>query len=232
MEKITITQSGYDGLYMSYLYGKVKDKFSYLPSTVALEKNGDTTVFDFETEKRYCPYVRKFAEENISDVIAVGYKYGFFKKKLHLPLLNDGEKRLLYTALAAADLKEDRAIVSRALKGFERYCLDGVFHFRLQDLKRRWEEIAEYISSDFGAQSLDGFIGFLVSDGVGKLYLKDGKAYDEKFHLLTKSALTGKRSQIGEILLYGAERVYCFGETDGETRDFLEKFYKEKAVFC
>lgn len=232
MEKITITQSGFDGLYMSYLYGKVKDKFSYLPSSAELQKSGDTTVLDFQTEKRYCPYVRKFAEEHISDVIAVGYKYCFFKEKLHLPLLKDGEKRLLYTALAAADLKEDRAIVSRVVKGFEQYCLDGVFHFRLRDLKKRWEEIAEYISSDFGTQSLDGFIGFLVSDGVGKMYLKDGKAYDERFHLLTKSALTGKRSLIGEVLLCGAERVYCFGETDGETRSFLEKFYKEKAVFC
>lgn len=232
MEKITITQSGFDGLYMSYLYGKVKEKFSYLPANAELQKNGDTTTLDFQTEKRYCPYVRKYAEENISDVVAVGYKYSFFKERLRLPLLSETEQSLLFTALAAADLKEDRAIVSRAFKGFDAYSLDGVYHFRLRDLKKRWEEIADYISSDFGPQSLDGFIGFLVSDGVGKAYIKDGKAYDEKYRVLTRSTLTGNRSLIGEILLCGVERVYCFGNVDSATVDFLKKFYKEKAVFC
>ena len=232
VEKITITQSGFDGLYMSYLYGKVKEKFSYLPAHAALQKDGDRTVLDFQTEKKYCPYVRRYAEENISDIVAVGYKYRFFKDRLRLPLLSEREQRLLFTALAAADLQDDREIVSRAFKGFEAYCLDGVYHFRLRDLKKRWEEIADYISSDFGPQSLDGFIGFLVSDGTGKTYIKDGKAYDERYRVLTKSALTGERSLIGEILLCGAEQVYCFGDVDGATKDFLLKFYKEKAVFC
>ena len=232
MKRITITQSGYDGLYMSYLYGRVKDKFSYLPAKMDLEKDGDTTVFALETEKKYCPYVQKFAEENIADVIAVGYKYRYFSERLRLPLLSDKEKRLLLTALSAADLKEDRALIARRLRGFESYCLDGLFRFRLQDLKKRWDEIIEYVPSDFGKQSLEGFIGFLAEDGSGKVYVKSGKAYDERYRVLNKSALTGESSVIGEILLYGAERVYCFGETDGETEEFLTKFYKEKAVFC
>jgi len=225
-------QSGFDGLYMSYLYGKVKEKFSYLPSKIDLEKEGDTTVVAFETEKKYCPYVRKFTEENIADIIAVGYKYQYFQKRLTLPLLNEEEKRLLFTALAAADLKEDRTIVAEALCGAEKYCLDGFFHFRLQELKRRWDGIAEYIPTDFGKQSLEGFVGFLVEDGEGKIFLKDGKAYDETYRVLSKSALTGKSSLIGEILLLGAERVYCFGKADRETEAFLRKYYKGKAIFC
>ncbi len=232
MERITIMQSGFDGLYMSYLYGKVKDKFSYLPSKIDLEKEGDTTVVAFETEKKYCPYVRRFTEDNISDIIAIGYKYQYFQKRLTLPLLNEQEKRLLLTSLAAADLKEDREIVAEALSGAEQYCLDGFFHFRLQELQRRWDGIAEYIPTDFGKQSLEGFVSFLVEDGEGKIFLKDGKAYDETYRALSKSALTGESSLIGEILLLGAERVYSFGKTDKETEEFLRKYYKGKVIFC
>ena len=232
MKRITITQSGDDGLYVPYLYGRVKDKFSYLPAKMNFERDGDRTVFALETESRYCPYVQKFTEENIADVISVGYKYRYFAERLHLPLLTEYEKRLLLTALSAADLKEDRVLVVRQLKGFEQYCLDGLFRFRLRDLKNRWDEIIQYVPSDFGKQSLEGFIGFLAEDGEGKIYLKGGKVYDEKYRVMNKSALTGQSSVIGEILLCGAERVYCFGETDEETKEFLEKFYKEKAVFC
>ena len=78
VEEITITQNGYDGLYMSYLYGKVRERFSFLPSVCDLEKDGDRTELAFKTEREYCPYVRKFAEEHIADVLAIGYKYSFF----------------------------------------------------------------------------------------------------------------------------------------------------------
>ena len=40
VEEITITQNGFDGLYMSYLYGKVRDRFSFLPAECGLEKHG------------------------------------------------------------------------------------------------------------------------------------------------------------------------------------------------
>ena len=232
MEEITITQNGFDGLYMSYLYGKVKERFSFLPSECDLARHGDVAELAFKTEREYCPYVRKFAEEHIADVIAVGYKYAYFEKRLPLPLLAGNKRRLLLTALVAADYKEDRAYVARRLRGFSNYCIDGAFHFRLQDLRKRWDGIIEYIPADMGESAMGGFIEFLAEDGEGKLFLKNGKVYDEEYRVLTKSLLTGVESPIGEILLGGAEKIYCFGEVDGETRAFLQKYYGENAVFC
>ena len=232
MEEITITQNGYDGLYMSYLYGKVRERFSFLPATCGIRRNGDTTEIAFQTEREYCPYVRKFAEENMADVIAVGYKYAYFEKRLTLPLLSALQKRLLITALVAADYKDDRAYVIRKLRGNKQYCLDGVFHFRLQQLKKRWDGILEYVPADMGEVSLNGFVEFLTEDGEGKLFLKGGKAYGEDYRPLSRSLLTGVESPIGEILLGGARQIYCFGEVDGDTKEFLKKYYGINAVFC
>ncbi len=227
-----ITQNGFDGLYMSYLFGKVRERFSFLPSTCGMEKRGDHTEIAFKTEREYCPYVRKYAEGHIADVLAIGYKYAFFERRLPLPLLSPLKRRLLLTALVAADYREDHLHIMRRIRGFEQYCLDGLFHFRLQDIQKRWEEIVEYVPTDMGERAMDGFLGFLAEDGEGKIFLKNGKVYDEEYRPLTKSLLTGVESQIGEIILSGAERVYCFGETDGETAAFLKKYYGEKAVFC
>ncbi len=232
VEEITITQNGFDGLYMSYLYGKVRERFSFLPAECGIARDGETTEIAFKTEREYCPYVRKFAEENIADVIAVGYKYSFFEKRLPLPMLTKLKRRTLLTALVAADYKDDCAYVKRQIRGYESYCIDGMFHFRLQELKKRWEGIIEYIPTDMGEASMDGFIGFLTEDGEGKLFLKDGKAYGEDYRPLSRSLLTGVASTVGEILLGGAERVYCFGRTDEETTAFLKKYYGEKAIFC
>ena len=232
VEEITITQNGYDGLYMSYLYGKVRDRFSFLPSVCDMKKNGDCMEIDFKTEREYCPYVRKFAEKHIADVLAVGYKYAYFEKRLVLPLLSPQRKRILLTALVAADYREDWAYIVRRIRSSACYCLDGMFHFRLQELKKRWDGIVDYVPTDMGEASVDGFLEFLTDDGEGKLFLKNGKVYDEEYRPLSKSLLTGVESPIGEILIGGAEKVYCFGEVDSNTRAFLEKYYGEKAVFC
>lgn len=232
VEEITITQNGFDSSYMSYLYGKVRERFSFLPATCDLKREGEFSEIEFKTERAYCPYVRRYAEENIADVISVGYKYAYFEKRLRLPLLNKKQKRLLLTALVAADYAEDKSYALRRLRGAKEYSVDGVYHFRLRALVRRWEEIAEYIPADMGESSLNSFLQFLVEDGAGKLFLKSGKVYDEEYRLLSKSALTGEASAVSEILLGGAERVYCFGETDKETETFLKKFYGSKAVFC
>ncbi len=232
MEEITITQNGYDGLYMSYLYKKVRERFSFLPAVCDMAKRGDCMQIAFKTEQKYCPYVRKFTEEHITDVIAIGYKYAFFEKRLALPLLSKWQRRILLTALVAADYEDDRSYIQRRIRGFSQYCIDGMFHFRLQDLKRRWEEIAEYIPADMGEMGMEGFIGFLAEDGEGKIFLKNGKVYDEEYRPLSRSILTGVGSAVGEIILSGAEQVYCFGETETQAADFLKKYYGEKVVFC
>lgn len=232
MEEITITQNGFDGLYMSYLYGKVKERFDFLPSVCRLDRQEDRAKIEFKTEREYGPYVRKFAEDTIADVIAIGYKYRYFERVIRVPLLPALERRRFLTALVAADYKEDKAYIAKRIKGFENYCLEGLYHFRLQELKKRWEGIVEYIPVEMGQESLDGFFEFLVEDGEGKVFVKDGRVYGEDYRVLTRSLLTGVGSTLGEILLSGAERVYCFGETETATKRFLEKYYGEKAVFC
>ncbi len=232
VEEITITQNGFDGRYMSYLYAKVKQRFSFLPATCDIAKQGDCTKIAFQTEGKYCPYVRKFTEEHIADVLAIGYKYAFFNKRLTLPMLNERRRKIFLTALVAADYEEDRAYVVRRIRGYERYCIDGMFYFRLQELRKRWAEIADYIPTDMGEVATDGFLGFLAEDGEGRIFLKNGKAYDEEYRLLSRSALLGTPSLIEEILLSGTQQIYCFGGVEEGVKDFLKKYYAENVFFC
>ncbi len=217
---------------MSYLYGKVTDRFSFLPADCGLENDGDRTTLVFCSERKYCPYIRNYTEENIADVIAIGYKYQYFDKTLFLPLLDSQERDVLLTSLVAADYPEDREYIKKQIKGLGEYCIDGVFNFRLRDLKMRWKGIAEYIPSEFASSSLESFIDFLIGESSGKVFLKEGKLYDEEYRLLSRSALIGPSSPVREILLSGADNIYCFGAPDEKTRAFLKKYYKEKVVFC
>ena len=232
MEEITITQNGYNALFISYLHGKVQQRFSFLPAVCECKTDGEYAELAFRAERAYCPYVKRFAKEYMADIIAVGYKYDFFEKRLRLPFLNEEQRRLLFTALVSADYKDDKAYAYRGLGGGNTFCLDGTYHFRLRELKTRWEGIAQYVPTNMNALSLEDFLTFLTEDGEGKVFVKDGKVYDEEYRLLSRSVLTGEPSTVAEILLGQAERIYCFGETDEQTTRFLKKYYPSKAVFC
>ncbi len=217
---------------MTYLYTKLREKFSFLAGGCDLACGRDCAKLAFKAEREYCPYVRKFAEEHIADVLAIGYKHAYFRKRLPLPMLAKEDREMLLVALVAADYKEDRGYILRRVRGMRNYCIDGLFHFRLQELKRRWEEIAGYIPTDMSKVAAEGFISFLAEDGEGKLFVQGGKAYDGEYRVLSRSSLTGAHSLVGEIMLSGAGQVYCFGEVEKPTKAFLKKYYGEKAIFC
>ena len=230
MEEITITQNGFSSAYMTYLFRAVKERFSFLPAEFHFA--GDKSQIEVKTERAYFPYIRKFTEDKLADILVIGYKYAYFDKRLRLPLLKETERRILLTALVSADYKEDKAYAIRKLHGVENYSLDGLYHFKMRTLIQRWQDIVECVPVDMGEASLDNFLGFLTEDGNGKVYLKGGQVYDEEYKRQEKSSLTGKAWAVGELLLSGAEKVYCVGETDGETKRFLNRYYGEKATFC
>ena len=46
---------------MSYLYGKVRERFSFLPATCDIARKGDHTEIAFKTDRVYCPKVLMYA---------------------------------------------------------------------------------------------------------------------------------------------------------------------------
>ena len=109
--------------------------------------------------------------------------------------------------------------------------MDGFFRFRLRDLQKRWESVLAYLPETINARGVEEFVGYLTEDAEGNAFVKEGKAYDGEYRVLSRSVLTGKGSVAGEILLCGAGHVCCFGKTDDETRAFLQKYYGEKVRF-
>lgn len=235
VETITVAQCAQNGqkdLYIPYVYKKLKEKFGFQDSECRVEYENGENFLIFQGGNGLCSRVKKSANEYISDVLSIGYKYDFFRKNLPLPLLSDKERFLLYVALVAADYHEDKRYILHRLDGLTNCSINGVFNFRLRELKSRWTEVIEYIPADFGKYSLEGFLDYVATDGEGRAYLKDGKVYDENYRLMDKSSLLGKNTPIADILLSGVNQVYCFGETDVETKTFLKKYYKDKAIFC
>lgn len=213
-------------------YVNERAKRCALPCAAGIFCRDDRSEIEFSVEKTYEPYVRREIASAAADVLVLFYKYRFFSKRLSLPLLDSEEKRLLLTALVSADFSTDKSWAEDRLRGLRDYALDGIYGFRLKELKTGWEKIASYVDEAFSSESLHSFLRYLASEGEGRVFLSGESAYDDSYRPLKKSLLLGEYSAEGEILLSGTRLIYCFGSQSEHTREFLKKYYREKTFFC
>ena len=203
-----------------------------MPCSAGVFFRAGRSALEITTEKVYEPYVRGETVSAVAEVLVLFYKYRFFSHLLPLPALSEAERELLLTALVSADFSVDKEYVKRRLSGLDEYLIDGVFFFRLQEMKKSWERIASYVPATFSGDALFSFIKYIVSEGEGRVFLQGEAAYDEDYRPLKKSALIGGYSAEKEILLSSARFAYCFGEQSPSTREFLKKYYPERTFFC
>ncbi len=188
--------------------------------------------------ERYADYLRSEIEDRIADVIAVGYKYRYFKKGISASGLMPFEKEILYSALIAADIDEDKRFVVKKERLLEHYAVDGIFNFRLAPLKRKWEEIVGYIPSVFTSGQLKDFVRYLIGEKRGKkAIVRNGLVYDGNYNLLERSRLLpalpgGAEGKIlREVILSASGRVEVGSEIPEADRKYLRDFYGGRISF-
>lgn len=86
--------------------------------------------------------INKNLKDIVSEVISLGFKAEYLGKKLCFSsesLLNS----TLVNTMSIFDNAVDKKIVLRSIEELEDISIDGLFLFRLESLKRRWDEIVK-----------------------------------------------------------------------------------------
>ena len=187
---------------------------------------------------KYEDYLRSETEDKIADVITVGYKYDYFKKGIPAAGLKPFEREILYSALIAADIDDDKRYVIRRIRTLKDYALDVIFNFRLTPLKHKWEEVIGYIPSAFTSGQLKEFVRFLVGEKRGKkAIVRNGLVYDGNYNLLERSRLLpalpckNEGKILREVILSASGRVEVGSEIPEADRRYLRDFYGGRISF-
>ena len=169
-------------------------------------------------------------KDKIAEIVAINYKYDFFKKNVKVSGLNGDEYEILMASLIAADLEDDKRYVYDKLRDLEELAIDGVFNFRLQPLKKKWVDIVSYIPSCFINSQLKDFVKFLLENKKTKVYVEDGVVYDCHYRKLSRANLLGGDNLqiIREVILSNAGFVNIKGEIPRKDEEFLKEFYFDK----
>ncbi len=227
MEEITVSERKENRSFITYLYGALSDDLQREGGRGELLFDDDRTALRVTGGgDRLCGLIR----DKIAEVIGVGYKYKFLRNKLHV-CLGTEERKILLSALIAADLEGDKAYIRGKIDGAADCAVDGVYNFRLSPLREKWQRIADYVPVGFSSPDLKNFCDFLVEESQNKIYVMGKSVFGENFTPLRRSRLMGEEDVLSEIMLSDAGFVYILGNVEDSVGDFLQKYYAERAIF-
>ena len=233
MSGITVSEKDYNESNLFYVKSAVSDILNGTGSTCEISRSGSRSVFKVNCPDGYEQTLCAEIADKLAEVVAINYKYEFFKGKVEARGLSEKEKEILLAGIIAADLDDDKKYVFDKIKGQYDVAIDGVYNFRLQPLKRKWTEIVSYIPTGFPNTGLKEFIGFLLENKRKRVYIDDGKVYDSHYRRLKKSDLLGggDLSILKEVLLSNCGEIELSGKIPESDEKYLKEFYGDRIFF-
>ncbi len=235
MREIKVTESGAGAKNLGYVSRGVSGLLGDLSGREKFSGDSERSALTLKVAKEYEDIFRGEIEDRIADVIAVRYKYAFFKRYVRTDGLNELETELLRAALIAADLDEDKRYIVRRLRSYGEYAIDGIYNFRLAPLKKKWRDIVGYIPPYFTDEQLNEFVSYLMGEKRNKRVLVENDGvYDSKYNKLDRTSLTCDMSEgkiVREVILSASGSVAVRQRLDKTDEKYIRRFFGSYAKF-
>ncbi len=228
-----VSDADFRALNIKYLKDTLFDIIETFRGEVKIESGEDRCNFFVEIPNECANVFRISLEDKIADIIAVNYKYEFFKKHIRVTGLSSIEFELLLTALISADIEEDkRYAISKLNKS--PYSIDGSFNFLMKPLLSKWTEIVTFIPSYFKSEQLKDFVSYVILEKKNKkTFVIDGMVFDRNYNKLLRADLVlgGEARVVKEILLSSSCEVELNSKIPKIDEFYLKEFFGDKIFF-
>jgi hypothetical protein len=233
MISITISEKEHNDANLLYVQSSAGELFSGADCSLFTRKTNNRVELNVNCPESYADVVKVEIADKIAEIIAIKYKYEYFKSAVKVAGLSSHEKEILMASLIAADLEEDKKYAFDRVKNSYDVAIDGVFNFRLKPLKKKWSEVVSYIPVCFVNEQLKEFVSFLLENKRKRVYVEGDRVYDSHYRRLKRSSLLdGEDLKITrEVLLSNCGEVELCGQIPKEDEYYLKEYYSDKIIF-
>lgn len=233
MTEITISENEYNENNLLYLQTTLSELLANIECKQKCSLVGKRYKYTLICPDNYQDIIRAEIADKLAEIIAVRYKYEFFKKTIKLVGLSPLEKEILYVGLIAADLEDDKKYSFDRFKYMNEIAIDGTYNFKLQPLKRKWSDVASYMPNCFLPSQLKDFMIYLLENKKRRAYIDQENVYDSHFRRLRRCMLLeGEKAKIvREVLLSNCGEVELNGKIPIEDEKYIKDYYGEKIFF-
>lgn len=233
MTLITVSEKDFNQDNLLYIQASIGDLLSHADCSVKNTNINGRTILSVNCPEYYADIIKTELCDKIAEIIAIKYKYEYFKKNILINGLSSKEREILLASLIAADLDDDKKYAFEKVFKFNDIAVDGMYNFMMKALKKKWQDVVECIPASFLNSQLKDFIYFLLENKKKRVYVDGGRVYDSHYRRLKRSTLLDGDSMkiIREILLSNCGEVELNGEIPKDDEFYLKEFYSEKIFF-
>lgn len=185
----------------------IKNKLQRCIAVSALRSSGHRLYCSFGCEAQSRTQMLNAIKAGVVETFGVVSKYDYIKRNLLLNLPQMNYDILLHT-LVAFDRENEHKLLEKTIRIEDNITLDGIFNFRLGELKERWLEICKltlnngaYLHDDETYNELLRFLISAVNPKVSKLTIRENDGIYQVTGIL-------KNSTIDIVVLNSAELMY------------------------
>ena len=233
MTRLTVSENCKNYTNIEYIKNNLNEILTHTKSNVCLNKTDDRIEYVIECLDGYSDIIKAELIDKIAEIIAISYKYVYYKNQIKVGGLTENEREILYASLIAADLDADKKYCYNKCKDFCDIAIDGAYNFYLSPLKRKWEDVVSYMPSCFINSQLKDFITYLLENKKKKVYIDGEKVFDTHFRRLKRTDLLGGENVkiIREVLLSNCGEIELSGNIPSDDEKYLKEFYGDKITF-
>jgi len=138
-----------------------------LDGVVASQENSGRLEVSIACENSHKQDAKRIIKKTLVEMYLTVCKFDYLNNILSLPHLSDISRNLLIHTLVAFDKEAEQEIVEKNLAIKDYIALDGFFNFKLTELRKRWDDIAQLASTNarylHEEETLNELLKFLMS---------------------------------------------------------------------
>lgn len=233
MTRITITDEERKLNNLLYVKTSVGETLTRAGAKADIDTADGRAVLTLNFCDEYSDVLRSELADKLGEVIAINYKYDFFKETVGMSGLTAVESEIMLASLIAADLPDDKKYAARVFLSGDGLSVDGIYNFRLRPLIRKWKDVASYMPDVFVGSQLKDFITYLLENKKKRVYIDHGKVYDSHYRRLKRCDLLGGGEAVitREVLLSNCGEVELAGSLCETDEKYLREYYGDKIIF-
>jgi len=245
MFEITITTSKAKSKDISFIINKLRPDFKAMKGIMVCEEFDKRVKLALAVSKEKKDLAISLIFDAVSEAIIRDYKEEYLLKNLKISLPNKITLNAFVKALTMFDKINDKDIIKKKLVLTDELHLDSFYNFRLWELEKRWQEIAQLVTENSGYLLASGsfmeLMKFLIMTNdaeFGELHMfyengsiiaqnKDGR---EIFNLkYMKDDVNSKINVISEIISLSPQKIILHNDKfDIELCEYIESLFDGK----
>lgn len=186
---------------IDFLYANIQSKIDFCKTIITRYNDNNFSYLLFACEEKFVEPCEMILREVIIDYIESVYKLNYLKQKIKNPLSNSLAFNAYIKVLALFDKSTDESALGKILIFNQTFFVDSFLEFRLNPLKKHWNNLAE-LSSDnltmFNSATFIDIIRFLINTMDNLVYKVKVICNGEHFSIYNMKNKNEKIKKIAE----------------------------------